>query len=160
MTMFTFARCARGDELKELADGISPLELVGVPEERVRSMRGWLHALAATCRTYVVRTGGMLAGICFVKDLEGPPRRMVAFVKTERFTARRTEAARSVPEQFRCLARLERESGRAGTPMYFSVPFEDVSARGWYVRMGCTAAEGTLLRFPEWVEQGKEVRDV
>ena len=139
---FEYRRCARRAEIAELAREIAPMEVAGMKPREIASVGGMLMAAAAKCRTYVVRLGGRLCGICFVEDRED--RREMAFTKTRHLVEDRKVAfARGIPQLLADLAAHEAEAGRDAKPMYMHAP--DARSREWFVRAGCAETERGLL---------------
>lgn len=144
---FQYSRNARAGELAELAREISPMEAAQLPPGLSGgALAAAFAALAAGTRTYTVRLGGRLCGVCFVEDL--PDRRLMSFTKT-RFLAseRRVTFARGIGRLLRDLAAAEREAGRDARPMYMHVPEGDFRSMAWFARAGCVP-EGGWLRCP------------
>ncbi len=143
---FTYRRNATRADVRALVADISPMERAPA------DVLGRLLAALRHSRTYVVRLGGRLAGICFVADL--PCRREMAFTKTAWLTGRRPVAfARGIPRLFADLNAHEAETGHDGRPMFMHVPEGDAKSAAWFVRAGCaTAPDGTGLLCPTYRE--------
>jgi hypothetical protein len=141
---FKYGRCATIDDIRHLAENISPMEIAHLDPERRRTLRGELQYAAMNCRTYTVRLDGHLAGICFIRDL--PDRREMAFTKTRYLTEnRKITFARGITQLLNDLSGGETAAGRAGKPMYMHTPHGDSRSKEWFVKAGCVETENGLL---------------
>ena len=156
-TPFEYTRGATEAELRELAAEISPMETAGLRRAEPANQDTWatgnglsphnlaelLVVLGRISRTYAVRIGGRLCGVCFVEEFDD--RREMSFTKTRYLTEeRRVTFARGIAGLLRDLAELEGGAGHGGKPMYMHVPEGDVRSEEWFVRAGCRRTERGL----------------
>ena len=141
---FEYSIGATEDDCRELARRISPMEIEALSGEEREMLPELLCSERRRCRTYTVRLGGRLAGICFVEDRDG--RREMAFTKTRYLTEeRRVAFARGIPQLVEDLQRAESDAGHGGKPMYMHVPEGDGRSKEWFLRCGFTETDKGLL---------------